>query len=64
MVETVTHSTAGEITMLGIPMKFSGTPASVRTAPPTLGQHSDEVLRDVLGYDALRIARLRENKVV
>jgi crotonobetainyl-CoA:carnitine CoA-transferase CaiB-like acyl-CoA transferase len=29
-----------------------------------LGQHSDEVLRDVLGYDAARIARLRENKVV
>ncbi len=64
MVETVTHSTAGDIKMLGIPMKFSGTPASVRTAPPTLGQHSDEILDDLLGYDAARIARLRDNKVV
>jgi succinate--hydroxymethylglutarate CoA-transferase len=64
MVETVTHSTAGEVKMLGIPMKFSGTPASVRTAPPTLGQHSDEILRDLLGYDAGRIARLRENEIV
>lgn len=64
MVETVTHSTAGDIRMLGIPMKFSGTPASVRSAPPTLGQHSDEILHDVLGYDAARIARLRDNKIV
>ncbi|MDB5556570.1 MAG: Formyl-CoA transferase [Rhizobium sp.] len=64
MVETVQHSTAGEVKMLGIPMKFSGTPASVRTAPPTLGQHSDEVLRDMLGYDAARIAALRANGVV
>jgi succinate--hydroxymethylglutarate CoA-transferase len=64
MVETVQHSTAGEVKMLGIPMKFSGTPASVRSAPPTLGQHSDEVLRDMLGYDAARIATLRANGVV
>jgi succinate--hydroxymethylglutarate CoA-transferase len=64
MVETVEHSTAGEVKMLGIPMKFSGTPASVRCAPPTLGQHSDEVLRDMLGYDAARIAALRANGVV
>ena len=64
MVETVTHSTAGEIKMLGIPMKFSGTPASVRSAPPTLGQHSDEVLRDLLGYDDIRIAALRSNGIV
>jgi succinate---hydroxymethylglutarate CoA-transferase len=64
MVETVTHSTAGAMKMLGIPMKFSGTPASVRSAPPTLGQHSDEILRDMLGYDAARIAGLRANGTI
>jgi crotonobetainyl-CoA:carnitine CoA-transferase CaiB-like acyl-CoA transferase len=64
MIETVTHSTAGEIKMLGIPMKFSGTPASVRAAPPTLGQHSDEILRDMLGYDAVRVAALRAKQVI
>ena len=64
MVETVTHPTAGAVKMLGIPMKFSGTPASVRSAPPTLGQHSDEILRDMLGYDAARIASLRANGTV
>jgi crotonobetainyl-CoA:carnitine CoA-transferase CaiB-like acyl-CoA transferase len=64
MVETVTHPTAGAMKMLGIPMKFSGTPASVRTAPPTLGQHSDEILRDMLGYDAARIAVLRAQQVI
>jgi crotonobetainyl-CoA:carnitine CoA-transferase CaiB-like acyl-CoA transferase len=64
MVEIVQHSTAGAVKMLGIPMKFSATPASVRSAPPTLGQHSDEVLRDMLGYDVARIASLRANGVV
>jgi crotonobetainyl-CoA:carnitine CoA-transferase CaiB-like acyl-CoA transferase len=64
MVETVTHPTAGAVKMLGIPMKFSGTPASVRSAPPVLGQHSDEILRDMLGYDAVRIAALRANGTV
>jgi crotonobetainyl-CoA:carnitine CoA-transferase CaiB-like acyl-CoA transferase len=64
MVETVTHPTAGAVKMLGIPMKFSGTPASVRSAPPTLGQHSDEILRDMLGYDVARIAGLRANGTV
>jgi crotonobetainyl-CoA:carnitine CoA-transferase CaiB-like acyl-CoA transferase len=64
MVETVTHPIAGALKMLGIPMKFSGTPASVRSAPPTLGQHSDEILRDMLGYDVARIASLRANGTV
>lgn len=64
MVESVAHPAAGDIKMLGIPMKFSGTPASVRSAPPTLGQHSDEILSDMLGYDAARIAALRANRTI
>ena len=44
MVETVEHPTIGALKMLGIPFKFSDTPASVRRAPPTLGQHTDEIL--------------------
>src|SRR5689334_17406259 len=48
MVETVEHPTVGALKMLGIPFKFSDTPASVRCAPPTLGQHTDEILKSEL----------------
>src|SRR5260370_29933141 len=49
MIETVEHSTIGGLKMLGIPFKFSDTACSVRRAPPTLGQHSDEILNGALG---------------
>jgi len=64
MVETVAHPTAGPVKMLGIPVKFSDTPASIRAAPPTLGQHSDKILQDMLGLDAARIASLRANRTI
>ena len=44
MVETVEHPDVGALKMLGIPFKFSDTPASVRRAPPVLGQHTEEML--------------------
>ncbi len=64
MVETAQHPTVGELRMLGIPFKFSDTPASVRRPPPTLGQHSDEILTQDLGLDAKAIADLRREKVI
>ena len=64
MIETVEHSTIGALKMLGIPFKFSDTACSVRRAPPTLGQHSDEILAGELGLDAKAIAELRQAKVV
>src|SRR5262252_6770628 len=63
MVETTEHPTIGELKMLGIPFKFSGTPAAVRRPPPLLGEHTDEVLGE-LGLDAAAIAKLRSEKVV
>jgi crotonobetainyl-CoA:carnitine CoA-transferase CaiB-like acyl-CoA transferase len=64
MVETVVHPTAGPVKMLGIPLKFSDTPASIRAASPTLGQHSEEILQNILGFDAARIASLRANQTI
>ena len=64
MVETVEHSTIGALKMLGIPFKFSDTQPSVRRAPPTLGQHTEEILADELGLDATAIEQLRKDKVV
>jgi crotonobetainyl-CoA:carnitine CoA-transferase CaiB-like acyl-CoA transferase len=64
MVRTMHHPTSGEVKMLGIPFRFSATPPSVRRAPPTLGQHTEQVLRDVLSLSDARIGELRAAKVI
>ena len=64
MVRRVQHPTAGEVKMVGIPFRFSATPASVRRAPPTLGQHTEQVLREMLELSDARINELRAEKVI
>lgn len=64
MVTTVEHPTAGKVKMLGMPYRFSDTPASIRRAPPLLGQHTEAVLREELGFSDARIAQLRTEKVI
>ena len=64
MVETIEHPVVGALKMLGIPFKFSDTACSVRSAPPTLGQHNDEILAGELGLDEKAIAELRRTKVI
>ncbi len=63
MVATVPHATIGDVNVIGSPIKLSNTPATVRTAPPTLGQHADAIMRE-LGYDDETIARLRAKLVI
>ena len=58
MIQAVEHSAAGAIKLLGIPIKLSETPGAVRTPPPTLGQHTDAVLRE-LGISAAEIETLK-----
>jgi formyl-CoA transferase len=64
MVRTVKHPKVGDLRMVGIPFRFSGTPEGIRRAPPLLGQHTDEVLGTDLGLSAEHIAQLRAEKVV
>ncbi len=64
MIETVEHPTIGDLKLVGMPYKFSGTPASVRRPPPALGEHTDEILRDELRLDAAAITALRRDKVI
>jgi crotonobetainyl-CoA:carnitine CoA-transferase CaiB-like acyl-CoA transferase len=47
----IQHPQAGRISQVGAPWKLDGHSSPIRLAPPTLGQHTAEVLREVLGYD-------------
>lgn len=52
------------VRLLSSPLKIPSQPASIRYPPPKLGEHSEEILREVLGYEAGQIRELREGKVV
>jgi crotonobetainyl-CoA:carnitine CoA-transferase CaiB-like acyl-CoA transferase len=61
MVVHVPHPLAGPdgAELIASPLKLSGTPVTYRHHPPLLGQHTDEVLGEVLGYDDAKIKELR-----
>ena len=60
MVTTVRHPKAGELKMPNVPLHFSQTPGGVRTPPPLLGEHTEEVLAHVTGMSAAQIEHLRK----
>jgi formyl-CoA transferase len=64
MVWMMPHPTAGEVSLVGSPLKLSETPVAGRLYPPLLGEHTEEVLTSLLGYSAEEIARLRKESVV
>jgi crotonobetainyl-CoA:carnitine CoA-transferase CaiB-like acyl-CoA transferase len=63
MTVDVEHPALGNIRQVGLPFELSATPASVRTAPPLLGEHTDEILGD-LGYDTAAMSALRASGTV
>jgi formyl-CoA transferase len=64
MLAEVPHPTAGVVRMAGIPLKLSETPADVRRHPPLLGEHTEQVLREVLGMGQDEVEQLRADGVV
>ena len=60
LVEQADHPTAGTLRFPGFPYKLSATPAAVRRPPPRLGEHTEEVLVEVLEYSVEDVATLRE----
>jgi formyl-CoA transferase/CoA:oxalate CoA-transferase len=63
MMVEVDHPTVGRIRQTGVPVKLSATPAGIRSAPPTLGQHTDAILTE-LGYTAAEISAFHTARVV
>ena len=55
----VPHPLAGKVALIRSPMRFSGTPVEHNIPPPLLGEHTDEILRGVLGRSDAEIAKLR-----
>jgi crotonobetainyl-CoA:carnitine CoA-transferase CaiB-like acyl-CoA transferase len=64
MIQEVEHAAAGITRVLGIPVKLSQTPGSVRTPPPVLGEHTERILQRDLGFDADRIRQFKDDGVI
>jgi formyl-CoA transferase len=58
------HPSAGKVSLVRSPMRFSRTPLEHGVPPPTLGQHTEEVLRGFLGKSEGEVARLRSEGIV
>jgi formyl-CoA transferase len=64
MIRSVEHPIAGVTKLVGSPINLSETPAEIYSPAPLLGEHTDEVLKDVLNYSDSQIALLRDDKVI
>ncbi|MFV0492741.1 MAG: CaiB/BaiF CoA transferase family protein [Pseudorhodobacter sp.] len=66
LVQDVRHSAAPDVLtkVMRTPIRMSGKDFRIRHPPPMVGEHTDEVLSDLLGYDAGRISELRERGIV
>jgi crotonobetainyl-CoA:carnitine CoA-transferase CaiB-like acyl-CoA transferase len=63
-VTTFDHPAFGETKVVGVPIRLSETPGTIRLPAPEFGQHTEEILTEILGYTWDDIARLRENDVI
>ncbi|MBR7964047.1 CoA transferase [Burkholderia vietnamiensis] len=64
MQVSLPHPCGADVKLVRNPIRMSATPPDARTAPPLLGAQTDDVLRDMLGYDAERIAALKAKQAI
>lgn len=64
LVKHVDHRLGGDLKILGSPLRFSETPITKYVSPPVMGQHTQEVLTSVLGYDDEKIRCLKASRVI
>jgi formyl-CoA transferase len=60
----VDHPKAGKLKITGSHLKFSDTKTSIRTPAPLLGQHSEEVYKELLGLSAEQVAQYKQDGVI
>jgi crotonobetainyl-CoA:carnitine CoA-transferase CaiB-like acyl-CoA transferase len=63
-VTTFEHPAFGPTRVVGLPVRLSDTPGSIRLPAPEFGQHTEDILTGVLGYSWEEIGRLREEEVI
>ena len=61
MLVQMEHPTIGVLPLVGSPLKMSGTPVEYHLPPPLIGQHTKDVLKDVLGYSEEKITGFKES---
>ena len=64
MVHEIDHPVCGPMKLVNTPVKYSHSTPGIRTPPPTLGQHTDEVLKKTLGLSEGEVESLRSEGVV
>jgi len=64
MIQTIPDPRGGELRLVGPAPKLSATPPTIRTPPPALGQHTEQVLREMLGYGDEQIANLQASGAI
>jgi formyl-CoA transferase len=64
MVQEISHKSLGSIKQLGPVARLSETPASIRSAPPLLGEHTESILREDLGYSLDEIRKLQSENTI
>ena len=64
MLKTYKHGRVGDVPLIGSNYRFSDTPVDDSRPPPSLGEHTDSVLRDVAGMGADEVTALRGKKIV
>ncbi|KAJ4986322.1 CoA-transferase family III [Stagonosporopsis vannaccii] len=64
MVTQIDHPSCGPMELINSPVKYSRSQPNIRTAPPLLGQHTDEILREDLALDDATISILRDEQVI
>jgi crotonobetainyl-CoA:carnitine CoA-transferase CaiB-like acyl-CoA transferase len=60
----IEHPKVGKVPVVNVPARLSRTPGAVRSPSPSLGQHTEQALRELLGLDAAALAALRAGKAI
>jgi CoA:oxalate CoA-transferase len=63
MIMEIDHPVEGKLKVPGIPIKLSETPGDIRMTSPLLGQHTEEILKELLNYDDAKIEELKKENI-